>query len=331
MNLNEKLKETLEEEIKEGYQNIEEDELMSSEVSLEDMELMSRHLQTQLKKESFEFPTQERYKKRLNQLFGIEFNGESTILYDQAIGEVEPQTVFMDSYEISTSIFLTNQNFITPPFRLPEIINYQKDYPYLITIEEEMTKELEIEKNETLILWRDMVGDKEEHQESIDNNIEYILKLNNYLFNGEKTHLNWLFEQNPFLEMLVSSYGYNDDIELVEKVINQRGVDENFYLDDLIWYKGAKKLYNLEEEPIYNGEFKIEDNTFIVIYNKLKGQKFHVPTQNVYLKALHRILVELAEEETLNQKEKEELKFYLVDFLSEFLLDSSNLESLTLV
>jgi len=55
-----------------------------------------------------------------------------------------------------------------------------------------------------------------------------------------------------------------------------------------------------------------------------------VPTQNVYLKALHRILVELNDEELLNEQEKEELKIYLMDFLSQFLLDSSHLKSLAI-
>jgi len=128
--------------------------------------------------------------------------------------------------------------------------------------------------------------------------------------------------------MLVSTYGYNEDIQLVKKVIDERGVDENFYLDDLVWFKGTKRLYDIEEEPLYDGGFKIQHNTFMVIYNKLEGQKFHVPTQNVYLKALHRMLVELDEEELLNKKEKESLRSYLIDFLDEFLLDSSNLESL---
>ena len=53
------------------------------------------------------------------------------------------------------------------------------------------------------------------------------------------------YDQNPFLEMLVSIYGYNEDIQLVKKVIDERGVDENFYLDDLVWFKGTKRLYDI--------------------------------------------------------------------------------------
>ena len=328
MNLNEKVKRAIEEEIKQGYEEIEEDEMMGSNISFENMELISKYLHAVFKEQLFKFPSHQEYREKIKEIFGVEFNGKLTILYDHAIGEVEPKSVWVNSDEVVSTILLTNQNFITLPFRLPEIINYQKHYPHLVKIEDEMEKKLEKEEDESLILWREMVGTQEEYHEKVVDNLYYILRLNNYLFNNEKTHLDWLFEQNPFLEILVSSYGYTKDIALVEKVIKQRGVDAYFYLDDLVWFKGAKRLYGLEEELQYDGEFKIEDNTFVVIYNKLEGQKFHVPTQNVYLKALHRMLVELDEEERLTQKEKEELKIYIIDFLSEFLLDSSNLKSL---
>jgi hypothetical protein len=328
MNLNEKIEQVIAKEIKQGYMEIEEDDMMSSYVSLEDMELMCTYLQSVLKKQFVKFPTPKEYKEKIKELFDVDFNGESTILYDQGIGEVEPKTVLVAGSEMSGSMFLSNEGFITLPLRLPEFINYQKHFPHLVKLEDEMEKQLEKEEDETLILWKEIVGDKEEYKQTIVDNLYYVIRLNNYLFNNEKKYLDWLYEQNPFLEMLVSTYGYNEDIELVEKIINERGVAENFYLDDLVWFKGSKRLYDIEEEPLYDGEFKIQHNTFMVIYNKLEGQKFHVPTQNVYLKALHRMLVELDEEEILNKKEKEKLTSYLIDFLDEFLLDSSNLESL---
>lgn len=327
MNLNEKIEQVIEKEIKQGYMEIEEDDMMSSYVSLEEMELMSTYLQTVLKKQLFKFPRPKEYQEKIKELFDVAFDGQSTILYDQGVGEVKPKTVLVQSNEVESSIFLSNKSFIVPPFRLPELVNYQKHFPQLVELENEMEKALEKEEEETLILWKEIVGNEEEYKESIVANLNYVLRLNNYLFNNEKKYLDWLFEENSFLEMLVSTYGYNEDIELVEKVINERG-EENFYLADLVWFKGTKRLYDIEEEPLYDGEFRIQHNTFMVIANKLEGQKFHVPTQNVYLKSLHRILVELEEEELLNEKEKKELKAYLIDFLDEFLLDSSNLESL---
>jgi hypothetical protein len=328
MNLNEKIEHAIEKEIKQGYMEIEEDDMMSSYISLADMELMSLYLKDVLKKQLVKCPTPKEYKEKIKELFDVEFDGQSIIVYDQGVGEVEPKSILVQSNEVESSIFLSNEGFIVPPFRLPELINYQKHFPRLVKLEDEMEKALEKEEDETLILWKEIVGDKDEYKQTIVDNLYYVIRLNNYLFNNEKIYLDWLFEENSFLEMLVSTYGYNEDIQLVEKVINEKGVDENFYLDDLVWFKGSKRLYDIEEEPLYDGEFKIQHNTFMVIYNKLEGQKFHVPTQNVYLKALHRILVELDEEELLNKKEKEKLTSYLIDFLDEFLLDSSNLESL---
>ena len=328
MNLTEKIERVIKKEIKQGYMEIEEDEMMSSSVSLEELELMCLHLKNIMKKQLVRLPTSQEYKEKIEELFGVTFQRKPIILYDKGVGEVNPNNILVQSDELETSIFLSCENFIVSPFRLPEIVNYQRHFPYLVKVEDEMEKALEQEEDETLILWREMVGTKEEHHEKIVAHLHYVMRLNNYLFNNEKTHLDWLFEENPFLEVLVSTYGYNEDIELVEKIINARGIDENFYLDDLVWFKGAKKLYDMDKEPIYDGVFKIQHNTFMVISHKLEGQKFHVPTQNVYLKALHRMLVELEKEEELNEKEKKELKSYLIDFLDDFLLDSSNLESL---
>ena len=305
MSLNNQIEQALEKELKQGYMKIEEDDRMSVDVSLEDMEFVCTYLQNILKQQHYKFPTIKKYKEKIKELFNVDFNGDSTILYDQGIGEIKPKTLLVQSEEVESSVFLTNKGFVTLPFRLPELVNYQRHFPHLIKLEDEMEKALEKEEDESLILWREIAGDKEEHRQTVIDNLYYVIRLNNYLFNNEKKHLDWLFEKNPFLEMLVSTYGYNDDIELVKKVIDERGV-ENLYLDDLVWFKGTTKLYDLEEEPHYDGAFKIQHNTFMTIYNKLEGQKFHVPTQNVYLKELHRMLVALDEKEILNEKEKRE-------------------------
>jgi len=185
MNLNEKIEQVIKKEIKQGYMEIEEDDMMSWYVSLEDMELMCIYLQSVLKKPFFKFPTPKEYKEKIKELFDVEFNGDSTILYDQGIGEVEPKIVLVQSDEVESSMFLSNEGFIVPPFRLPELINYQKHFPRLVKLEDEMEKALEKE-DETLILWREMVDKEEEHKESIIANLNYLLRLNNYLFNNEK-------------------------------------------------------------------------------------------------------------------------------------------------
>ena len=327
MHLNKQVEQVIEKEIKQGYMEIGEDGMMRIDVSLADMELMSVYLQDLLTKQHYKFPTYQEYKERVKELFDVEFNGGSTILYDQGIGEVEPKILLVQSGEVESSVFLTNKGFVTLPFRLPELIDYQKHFPHLVTLEDEMEIALEKEEDETLILWREIAGSEEEHKQMIVDNLYYVIRLNDYLFNNEKKYLDWLFEKNPFLEMLVSTYGYSEDIELIEKVIDARGV-EDLYLDDLVWFKGSRRLHDIEEVPRYDGAFKIHHNTFVVIRHKLDGQKFHVPTQNVYLKALHRLLKKSDEEEVLNEQETEELKSYVIDFLDEFLLNSSNLESL---
>ena len=93
--------------------------MMSSYVSLEDMELMCTYLQSVLKKQFFKFPTSKEYKSKIKELFDVEFDGKSTILYDQGIGEIDPKTVLVAGSEMSGSIFLSNEGFITLPLRLP--------------------------------------------------------------------------------------------------------------------------------------------------------------------------------------------------------------------
>ena len=192
MNLNEKLEQVIEKEIQQGYMKIEEDDMISSSVSLEDMELMSFYLKDVLENQLVRFPTSKEYKEKIKELFDVEFDGKSTILYDQGIGEVEPKTILVRSNEVESPIFLSNEGFIVPLFRLPELINYQKHFPHLVKLEDEMEKMLEKEYNETLLLWKEILGDKEEYKQTIVDNLYYVIRLNNYLFNNEKTHRDWL-------------------------------------------------------------------------------------------------------------------------------------------
>ena len=105
MSLNKQIEQAIEKELKQGYMEIEEDNMMSVDVSLEDMELMSAYLQDVLTKQHYKFPTHQEYKEKIKELFDVEFNGDSTILYEQGIGEVEPKTVLVGSSEMSSSIF----------------------------------------------------------------------------------------------------------------------------------------------------------------------------------------------------------------------------------
>jgi len=326
MTLDEAIEKNLKKEIQQGYLDLGNEDEFSVEVSRESINTVTTYLYYHLKKNFIKVTSNEEYALKIKEIFGIDFQRKDILMYENSIGEVYPKKFLILSESEGASVLLSSKNLIMPPFRLPEIINYQRLYPKLVKEENELEGKQSGDNEQ--ILWKEMLGNSEEYQKSINDNIDYVINLNKYLFSDDKTHLSWLMEQNSFLETLVSVYGYDQDIELVEKVLDLRGVDEEFYLDDLIWHKKSKRLYGSEEEPKYDGEFKILGNTLQVIYNKLEEQKFHVPTQNVYLKALHRMLVEIEDEEVLNEKEKERVRDVLLEFLSEFILNVMNLESL---
>jgi hypothetical protein len=298
-------------------------------ISYKHLKLVVAYVEVFLKYYKYDFLIEEDYKKRIKELFSFGLTNEIILYYKNGIGIKFEKNSWIELEEDTDILVISNKGFIFPIYRLPELLNYKKLYPRLARDEDEFQIELNKNNNESIILWKDITGDIREHQENITTIITLIVKLNEYLFNNKKQNFSFLCSKQNILERFFLVYGYNEDIQIIEKIFFDREEDKHIYIDDLIYYKGVSKLASLEEEPIYDGVFKIHDNTFSIIYNKLEGQVFHVPTENIYLKKLHLVLGNLKKEDRLSKEEKKKLSCYIIEFFDIFILDIKNIESLS--
>lgn len=111
--------------------------------------------------------------------------------------------------------FSKEDGLLIKSFRLPELIDYRKEYPAIAQFEDTMDKKRwiklndgEVEKVEidpftdakdSLAVWR-------------EKNIQDLVAVNNYIFNINKAYIPYLISKMPdFVENLVRTYGYTKE------------------------------------------------------------------------------------------------------------------------
>ena len=131
---------------------------------------------------------------------------------------------------------------ITPAYYLPEILDYKKQFPELVELEQESTWE----DNE---FWEGFWKEYFDLEERQKENRDYIIHLNKYIFNDSRSSLTWLINNyNNFAHLLVKRYGYDKDPrinQIVLEDINKEYLSvqstENKVLENLF---AAKDYYN---------------------------------------------------------------------------------------
>lgn len=171
----------------------------------------------------------EDFSKKIKDIFGrvIDYNLKSKFLYinflDKCSKEYVMYTNNLLDYE---GVFIDKQNKILLKFQyLPELINYQKEYPHLKEIEDsKITRKSRIDNLDINIdRWRD-IADLQQQRYS---NQQLLIRRNKYLFNDDKTNLVWLqFHDEYFLESLVKTFGYTADKKLLEWYIKRNGIEK---------------------------------------------------------------------------------------------------------
>lgn len=138
---------------------------------------------------------------------------------------------------------IKNENFITELFALPRIIDYEKMYPDLSSLES---------KNSKISSWKndaDLATDRKRI-------IEKLVIRNIYLINNDKTRLPWLIKNDgAFLEDLVTDFGYTADPKLLEWLL-KRSLELRWpeqVLAEILWRTGC------------NGELIFHEGAFEVL------------------------------------------------------------------
>lgn len=229
-----------------------------------DLEVATPILNQLLLDNGYKAISNEEFSNKIKQIFNriIDKNSTSKFLYINLIDKCDKELNFFPNNAENNGVFVVkNQNFITDLYPLPLIIDYQKTYSEAAQEENSASKNYkDANGNEVKkYLWKDMSNLKEQRKK----NIQTLVARNLYLFNDNKAQYKWLtLNDSYFMEALVKTFGYTQDIDLLKWVIERTKFDKKDPSDygKLFWVKQC-------DETV-----KIHANTFKIL------QKLYLPT-----------------------------------------------------
>jgi len=183
----------------------------------------------ELKRQNYKFSSQKEFESKIYQIFGLKLNPNSNIVSctymhnspSPAREECFENKIVMELLGGKTIVVSKNKRFVVADlYRFPEIVNYQKKYPYLLKMEKKLKKvepcDVGIEFGNkpyvTIGRWKDVYQNGKIVQKNLDN----FVNLNNYLFNDDKSKIPQIFNDNVyFFTSLIYEYGYIKDKNLL--------------------------------------------------------------------------------------------------------------------
>ncbi|WP_228449465.1 hypothetical protein [Chryseobacterium sp. 2VB] len=221
-----------------------------------DLEVATPILNQLLLDNGYKVLSNEEFSNKIKQIFNriIDKNSTSKFLYINLIDKCDKELNFFPNNAENNGVFVVkNQNFITDLYPLPLIIDYQKTYSEAAQEENSASKNYkDANGNEVKkYLWKDMPNLKEQRKK----NIQTLVARNLYLFNDNKAQYKWLtLNDSYFMEALVKTFGYIQDMDLLKWVIERTKFDKKDPSDygNLFWVKQCD-----ETVKIHANTFKI--------------------------------------------------------------------------
>ncbi|MDI9310499.1 MAG: hypothetical protein QM535_09800 [Limnohabitans sp.] len=237
-------------------------------------------LKNELTINGFKFQTKEIFNKKVKSIFNriILPTSETKYLYVNLIEKCQRDNIYSpnDKADVNGFFIIKENNFITDFYEIPEIYDYQKNKPQLNKYEVEKIFIKDEVENTNLEIphWKDIPNLKEIRKK----NIQTLVARNMYLFNNSRAHFRWLIVNDEyFMRSLVTTFGYTDDAELLEWVVEKINFNDTSELDKL--------FYN----PKCDGTTQL--NT--AVFSALK--KYITPKNKIVLEQLQKYLVKLTD------------------------------------
>ncbi|WP_445722401.1 hypothetical protein [Flavobacterium sp.] len=288
------------------------DEFESYKFSEKDVYATFNIITKELENNGYKTITNTEFNDKIKKIFGriIDNSTQTKFLSVDFFDKCNRNPIY-SRLKIFDNIFIIKEKcFITKLYAIPELIDYQKKYPDLKKIEDEVIYRNEPDLGNQIIIphWKD-ISDLDQQRKK---NIQTLVARNMYLFNDSKAHFKWLILNDAyFLESLVTKFGYYDDVKLLNWVIEGNVKFDNDNpeaLDQLFWNKkcdGTVKL-NLEIFPVL--------------------KEIITPKDVNYFEALKMYVMYLLDEEKRNElslKDRAKLLAHLVYFGEQYRYDSN--------
>ncbi|KIC03673.1 hypothetical protein OA88_02680 [Flavobacterium sp. JRM] len=219
-----------------------------------DLDLSNQILKEYLIKNGYKVPNNIQFNEIVNKLFQrtLDYNSEKKNIYINFTNPCDRDIKFLknNSEEVQDYSFYINKegNFITELFSIPEVLDYEKVFPEVASLE----KNMPTSKDEIKIYkWNSL----ENLQNIREQNLKTILSRNKYLFNDSRVDLLWLLSNDKkFLTDLVIKFGFDK-----EKQINKMALEELYKkyekenpiqverIGDLIFHKNCDGTFSIRQ------------------------------------------------------------------------------------
>lgn len=265
---NDSLKQILEKQLNAGMSGLFE-ETTDGETyhySSQDLDVIIPLQKEKLKLSGFRFLTNSEFNNKVNQIFGRIINPQSQLkyLYASPLEKCEKNIVFnRNKYTASINppsyYIVKNENFITDLYAIPEVIDYQKKYPNISKLEDNINTNTIIEGNNVqLNLWKNA----DDLQNRRYFNEQLLINRNKYLFNDNKASLAWLkFNDQYFLESLGKIFGYTKDKDLLEWVMKRNEAKAKDFVNEFLFVKNCKGELEIREDILKFIENNMTENS----------------------------------------------------------------------
>ncbi|TWP29165.1 hypothetical protein ETU08_07705 [Apibacter muscae] len=238
------------------------DEYESHEYSEKDLDATIPIIENILKTQGYKTLTSSEFKEKIKSKFNriIDEKSEKRYLYVDLYDKCSRDIIYTRNPIYNGFFIIKNKNFITSLYAIPELIDYQKEYPEIAKVENKILIKTDSYWTDNLEVphWRDT--------KNLSSQRRFIKKLliarNKYLFNEDQNQFAWLITNDAqFMRSLVTTFGYTEDKKLYKWFFDNTPFDEK-NLDEfgeLIWTK-----YCNNSISIHNNFFNVIDNLLSV-------------------------------------------------------------------
>jgi hypothetical protein len=226
-------------------------ELPKTPFTLEELNASAQSVDDILKSNGFQELKEEDFNKKIKNIFGriIDPKSDSQFLYLNFLDQCDREFVMYKNNGVDyAGLYIDKpRKIITEFYYLPEILDYQKEFPALNEIETK--KIIRHSSNQNLEIeiphWKD-VPDLKEQRKKIT---QTIIARNMYLLNNNKTYITWLIAHDKkFIKMLVKNFGYDQEPKFNEMLINDYiSANDPSKIGELIFSKNCKKELEIHE------------------------------------------------------------------------------------
>ncbi|MDR4952628.1 hypothetical protein REB14_10620 [Chryseobacterium sp. ES2] len=281
--------------------------------TLKDLEATESIISKELEDNGYKKPGKEDFANMVNKVFNriIDPRSESKYLHINFEDKCSKDfNLFKNSNSIDVNPYSTyvfkNGLFISDLYSIPEILDYTK-YPELLQYEKDAENNNHI-TDVKIYYWKDIADLKNIRKQ----NIKTIIARNMYLFNDNKSYVDWLISNDiRFVKLMVKTFGYTKEPKFNDLTMNDylSNFQNSSDIGDIIFVKNCK------------GELEIRVDLLKYIKEHTKSD------ENRLLNALENFGYALKDNTKFTSEEKYKILAYIGNTVDPFYLNFAGVNS----